>query len=202
MIGCLAVLAPRGVEVALASTSVLGYVTPKHRALGGQPMVLGLSLAAFTQLHVLISLVGIVAGVVFFAGAVAGRWPRFANAVFLIFTVLTSVTGFFFPPKPIGPPFIFGVISLVALAVACFALFGRHGVGRWRLVYLAPALFAQWLNTVVLVVQSFQKIPALNALAPTGTEPPFLLTQGVVAILVAYAAWVLLWRNRNVALAV
>jgi hypothetical protein len=165
-------------------------------------MVLGLSLAAFTQLHVLISLVGIVAGLVFFAGAVAGRWPSRANGVFLLFTILTSATGFLFPPKPIGPPFIFGVISLVALALACFALFGRHGVGRWRLVYLAPALFAQWLNMVVLVVQSFQKVPALNALAPTGAEPAVLVAQAVVFAAVAYAAWVLLWRNRNVAVAV
>jgi hypothetical protein len=164
-------------------------------------MVLGLSLAVFTQLHVVISLVGIAAGVVFFAGAVAGRWPRVANGVFLLFTVATSATGFLFPPKPIGPPFIFGVISLIALALAFFALFGRHGVGHWRLVYLAPALFAQWLNTVVLVVQSFQKIPALNALAPTGTELPFVMVQSVVAALVAYTAWMLLWRNRNVALA-
>jgi len=160
-------------------------------------MVLGLSLAAFTQLHVAISLVAIAAGIVFFAGAVAGRWPARTNVVFLFFTVLTSVTGFLFPPKPIGPPFIFGVVSLLALALALFALYGRGGKGIWRRVYLAPALFAQWLNMVVLVVQSYQKIPGLNALAPTGTEPPFLLTQGAVLIAVAYAAWALLWRDRK-----
>jgi hypothetical protein len=165
-------------------------------------MVLGLSLAAFTQLHVAISLVGIAAGIVFFAGAASGRWPARTNAVFLIFTVLTSVTGFLFPPKPIGPPFIFGVISLVALAIALFALYGRGAAGRWRRVYLAPALFAQWLNMVVLVVQSFQKIPALNALAPTGAEPPVLVAQGVVLIAVAYAGWAVLWRDRHVASAI
>ena len=160
-------------------------------------MVLGLSLAAFTQLHVAISLVAIAAGIVFFAGAVAGRWPARTNVVFLFFTVLTSVTGFLFPPKPIGPPFIFGVVSLVVLAIALYALYGRKLAGGWRRVFLVTALFAQWLNMVVLVVQSYQKIPGLNALAPTGTEPPFLLTQGAVLIAVAYAAWALLWRDRK-----
>jgi hypothetical protein len=163
-------------------------------------MVLGLSLAAFTILHVLISLVGIAAGLVFFAGAVAGGWPRYANGVFLFFTVATSMTGFLFPPKPIGPPFVFGVVSMIALAIAVFALFGRQGRGRWRLAYLAPALFAQWLNMVVLVVQSFQKIGPLNALAPTGAEPVVLAAQGVVFLLVAYAAWMLLWERRNAAI--
>ncbi|MBO9575861.1 MAG: hypothetical protein J7494_09010 [Sphingobium sp.] len=161
-------------------------------------MMLGLPLATFTLVHVVISLIGIAAGLVFFAGAIAGRWPRLPNLLFLVFTVLTSVTGFLFPPKPIGPPFIFGVVSLVLLAIALYALYGRGAAGAWRRIYLAPALFAQWLNMVVLVVQSYQKIPALNALAPTGTEPAFLATQGVVLVAVAYAGWALLWRDRRV----
>ncbi len=164
----------------------------------GEPfMVLGLSLAAFTQAHVAISLVAIVAGIVFFARVVLGGWPRRVNVVFLVFTVLTSVTGFLFPPKPIGPPFIFGVVSLIVLAAAFFALYGRGAAGRWRLAYLAPALFAQWLNMVVLVVQSFQKIPALNALAPTGGEPAALIAQAAVLAAVVYTAWAVLWRGRN-----
>ena len=72
--------------------------------------IIGLSLAAFTQLHVVVSLVGIVAGLVFFAALVGGRWLSLVNGLFLVFTILTSVTGFLFPPKPIGPPFIFGVV--------------------------------------------------------------------------------------------
>jgi len=152
-------------------------------------MILGLSVPAFTQLHTVISLVGIAAGLVFFGALVARRWLGLWNALFLVFTILTSVTGFLFPPKPIGPPFIFGVISLIVLAVAIFALYVRQLDGRWRAVYLGTALFAQYLNMVVLVVQSYQKIPALNALAPTGTEPAFLVTQGAVFIATVYAAW-------------
>jgi hypothetical protein len=157
-------------------------------------MILGLSLAAFTQLHTIISLIGIAAGVIFFGALIAGRWLGLWNSLFLVFTTLTSVTGFLFPPKPIGPPFIFGVISLVVLVIALFALYGRRLDGRWRAVYLALALFAQWLNMVVLVVQTYQKVPFFNALAPTGTEPAFLATQGLVLIAVVFTAWRILRR--------
>jgi hypothetical protein len=157
-------------------------------------MMLGLSLGAFTQLHVIISLIAIAGGLVFFLTLLGGTWLRVTNALFLLFTILTSVTGFLFPPKPIGPPFIFGVVSLVLLAVALFSLYGRQLTGRWRGVYLVTALFAQYLNMVVLVVQSFQKVPALNAFAPTGTEPPFLATQGVVLIGTLFVGWRLLRR--------
>jgi hypothetical protein len=156
--------------------------------------IIGLSLAAFTQLHVVISLVGIVAGLVFFAALTGGRWLSPVNGLFLVFTILTSITGFLFPPKPIGPPFIFGVVSLVVLAVALYALYGRKLAGGWRRVFLATALFAQWLNMVVLVVQSYQKIPALHALAPTGGEPALLATQGAVAVVILYLAWATLRR--------
>lgn len=152
-------------------------------------MMLGLTLVEFTQLHTLISLIAIAAGLVFFLTLLRGRWLMLTNGIFLIFTLLTSVTGFMFPPKPIGPPFIFGVISLVVLAVSLIVLYGRGRAGRWRGVYLGAALFAQYLNMVVLVVQSFQKIPALNALAPTGAEPPFLATQGLVLIGTLLVGW-------------
>ncbi len=152
-------------------------------------MMLGLTLVQFTQLHTLISLIAIAAGLVFFLTLLRGRWLMLTNGIFLIFTILTSVTGFMFPPKPIGPPFIFGVISLAVLAVSLFALYGRGRVGRWRGVYLGAVLFAQYLNMVVLVVQSFQKIPTLNAFAPTGTEPPFLATQALVLIGTLLVGW-------------
>ena len=152
-------------------------------------MVFGLSLAAFTELHVAISVVGIVAGLVFFVMLTRGSWWGGTNRVFFAFTALTSITGFLFPPKPIGPPFIFGVISLIALAIAGYALWGRKGAGPWRRVYCGLALFAQWLNMVVLVVQSYQKVPQLHKLAPLGNEPAVLATQAVVALLVAWLAW-------------
>lgn len=158
--------------------------------------MLGLSLQQFTLLHVGISLIGIVAGFAFFISLARGSWSSRANATFLIFTILTSVTGFMFPPKPIGPPFIFGVISLVVLALALFALYGRGGQGWWRVAYLGLALFAQYLNTVVLVVQSFQKVGPLNAIAPTGAEPPVLASQAVLLMFTLYLGWKTVRRSR------
>lgn len=152
-------------------------------------MTLGLSLSAFTELHVVISLIGIAAGVIFFAALIGGRWLSLWCAVFLAFTILTSVTGFLFPPKPIGPPFIFGVVSLILLAASLLALYGKHLTGGWRMLFLVTALLAQWLNMVVLVVQSYQKIPFLHALAPTGGEPAVLVSQGVVLVLILFTGW-------------
>lgn len=148
-------------------------------------MMLGLSLIAFTRLHVAISLVAIVAGLVYFAGSKGGA----SRNAFMAFTILTSVTGFMFPPKPVGPPFIFGVISLIVLGIACFALYARSLAGRWRTVFVVTALLAQWLNMIVLVVQSFQKIGPLNRLAPSGNEPVILIGQAAVAAVIAWLGW-------------
>lgn len=158
-------------------------------------MVLGLSVHAFTLLHVAISLIAIGAGLVFFIALARGRWLGTINTVFLVFTILTSATGFLFPPKPIGPPHIFGAVSLVLLAVALYALYGAKLGGGWRRVYLGTTLIAQWLNMVVLVVQSYQKIPTLHALAPTGAEPAVLVSQTAVFIAIAVAAWATLRRR-------
>lgn len=152
-------------------------------------MLLGLSLVQFTALHVIISLIAIAAGLVFFAALTTGRWLGFVSGLFLDFTILTSVTGFLFPPKPIGPPFIFGVVSLALLFIALVAQYVGKLDGGWRRVHLGTALVAQWLNMVVLVVQSFQKIPVLHALAPTGAEPPLLAGQGLVLLIVLFFAW-------------
>lgn len=151
--------------------------------------ILGLSTAAFTQLHVVISLIGIVAGLVFYGALTRGSWLRLVNSLFLAMTVLTSVTGFFFPFKGVTPAIIFGIVSLVLLAIAAYALYGAKLAGRWRRIYLGTALVAQWLNMVVLVVQSFQKVPALHALAPTGSGPAILAGQGLMFLIVALFAW-------------
>jgi hypothetical protein len=140
-------------------------------------MILGMSLEAFTQLHVIISLIGIASGLVVVWGLLTLRaLPRW-TALFLLTTVLTSVTGFMFHSKAIGPPHIVGAISLVVLAVAIFALYGRHLVGFSRVLYIFGAVFSLYLNAFVAVVQTFQKIPFFNALAPTQKEPPFLVAQ-------------------------
>jgi len=147
-------------------------------------MILGLSIAAFTKVHTLISLVGIVTGLVFLIALLRGRWLGGWNLWFLVFTILTSVTGFPFllvQPK-IGPPHIVGAISLVDLAIALLALYQFKRAGIWRPIYTITAVFALYLNCFVLVVQSFQKIPFLHPFAPTGSEPPFAIAQGLVLI--------------------
>ena len=145
-------------------------------------MILGLSVEAFTLLHVIISLVGIASGLVVLFAMIGGRRSDALTAVFLATTVATSVTGFFFHSKAIGPPHIVGVISLVVLALALLALYGRRLAGIWRPVYVVAAVLAFYLNCFVAVVQAFLKIPPLHALAPAGTEPPFAIAQGLVLL--------------------
>ena len=136
--------------------------------------------------HVVISLLGIVSGYVVIAGMLqALRLPRW-TAFFLVTTVLTSVTGFAFPFVKLLPSHILAVLSLIALAIAIYALYSRKLAERWRATYVITAIIAQYLNVFVLIVQAFMKLPLLKALAPTQTEPPFAIAQGVnlVAFLV------------------
>jgi hypothetical protein len=146
-------------------------------------MILGMSVGTFTLLHVIISLIGIVSGVVVLAAMLAGKEPRGLTAVFLCTTVLTSATGFLFHSAKIGPAHIVGVISLVILAIALVALYARHLVGVWRPTYVITATIALYLNVFVGVVQSFDKLAPLKALAPTGSEPPFKVAQLAVLAL-------------------
>ena len=143
-------------------------------------MIIGLSVGAFTTLHVIISLIGLVAGVAAVAAMLADKRPGVTTAVFLCFTILTSATGFLFHSAKIGPPHIVGVLSLVVLALACAALYGFKLKGAWRTVYVVTALVALYFNAFVGVVQAFDKIAPLKALAPTGSEPPFLVAQLIV----------------------
>jgi uncharacterized membrane protein len=145
-------------------------------------MILGMSLAAFTQFHVLISLIGIVSGIVVALAMLGAKRLPVLTAIFLITTVATSVTGFMFHFETFGPPEIIGVISLLVLAVAILALYTYKLAGSWRWIYVASALFALYLNVFVGVVQTFQKVPFFHALAPTQMEPPFAVAQGIVLI--------------------
>jgi hypothetical protein len=140
-------------------------------------------LKTFTLLHVVISLVGIASGFVVMYGLLTGRRLGGWTALFLLTTVATSVTGFGFPLHHFGAPHWLGVISLVVLAVAILARYAKHLAGAWRWLYVVCAVLALYLNVFVGVVQAFQKLPALKALAPTQSEPPFLLTQLVVLVL-------------------
>jgi hypothetical protein len=143
-------------------------------------MLLGMSLDTFTLVHVLISLVGIGAGFGVLFGLLnsvaSGAW----TALFLAATVLTSATGFMFPFAGFLPSHGVAAISVVLLAVALFAIYGRRLAGPWRGIYVVTALLALYLNVFVLIVQMFLRFPALHALAPQGSELPFAITQGVV----------------------
>jgi hypothetical protein len=142
-------------------------------------------LPIYTIVHVLISVVGIFTGLIVLFGMLAGKrldgWTKW----FLATTVLTSVTGFFFPFHGFTPAIGLGIISLLVLAVAIYARYPCQLAGQWRWIYVVTAVVALYFNVFVSVVQSFEKIPALHALAPTQTEPPFKFTQLVVLALFA-----------------
>jgi len=140
-------------------------------------------LSILTFVHVIISLVGIVAGLVVLRGLLIGQRLDRWTAIFLGTTVLTSVTGFFFPTEHVMPSQIVGGISLLILALVIYARYARHLQGAWRKVYVIGAVLALYLNVFVGVVQAFLKTPVLKALAPTQTELPFKATQLIVLTL-------------------
>jgi len=146
-------------------------------------MVLGLSLSTFTLIHVIISLAGIGSGFVVMYGMLNSSRLDGWTVISLTATVLTSVTGFFFPFEGLKPSYIVGGISLLVLAVAIWARYGGRLAGSAGWIYVVSAALALYLNCFVAVVQAFGKVPALKALAPTQAEPPFLVAQLVVLAL-------------------
>ena len=145
-------------------------------------MIFGLSIQNFTILHVAISLIGIVSGLIVLAGMLRARRLPGWTALFLVTTILTNVTGFMFPINGLTPGIVVGLISIVILATALMALYVKHLSGAWRWIYVTTALAALYLNGFVLIVQSFQKVPALQKLAPTQSEPPFLIVQSATLL--------------------
>src|SRR5882724_975557 len=150
-------------------------------------MVLGMSLATFTLVHVIISLIAIVTGLIVMSGLLGSRRMPGWTAVFLLFTILTSATGFLIPPllsEKLLPSHVIGILSLVLLAIACVALYGMKISGAWRSVYVVTAMTSLYLNVFVLIIQAFLKVPALHALAPSvpPSEPPFAIIQGIVLV--------------------
>ena len=140
-------------------------------------MILGMSIGAFTLLHVVITLVAIGSGLIVVGGMFASHRLPLTTALFLLTTALTSLTGFLFPIHGLTPALSVGILACVVLAVALFALYKEHLAGAWRWIFAVTAVASQ---VFVLVVQSFVKVAALNALAPTQTEPPFAITQAAV----------------------
>ena len=153
----------------------------------------------FTWVHVIISLAGIVAGFVVIKGMLASQRLDGWTAVFLTMTVLTSVTGFGFPFDKLLPSHIVGIISMVVLLIAIVARYAFGMGSGWRPAYVVTALIAQWLNVFVLVAQLFNKVTALRALAPTQSEPPFLIAQTVVMVLFIIVGIATLRRFRQTA---
>ena len=153
-------------------------------------MILGMSTATYTSLHVLISLIGIGSGLVVMSGFLTGKPLEGLTAIFLISTVLTSVSGFAFPFDHLLPSHKVGIISLIVLLVAIAARYMFHLAGAWRWIYVITAATALYLNVFVLVFQAFEKVPALKALAPTQKEPPFLFAQ--LLVLIVYLGFTIL----------
>jgi hypothetical protein len=145
-------------------------------------MILGMSVQTFTILHVVISLIAIASGIIVLIGMFGSQSQPRWTALFLATTVLTSLTGFLFPIKGFTPALGTGIVSCIILAIALVALYGKHLVGAWRWIYVVTAVSALYLNVLVLIVQSFQKIPALRPLAPTQSEPPFLIAQTIALV--------------------
>jgi hypothetical protein len=157
-------------------------------------MVLGMSLATFTLVHVIISLIAIVTGLLVMFGLLGSRRMPGLTASFLLFTILTSVTGFVFPFTQLLPSHMVGILSLVLLAIACIALYAMKLAGPWRSIYVVTAMTSLYLNVFVLVIQAFLKVPALHALAPSvpPAGPVFAVVQGIVLVffvLVIIGAW-------------
>ena len=147
-------------------------------------MILGMSLSAFTTLHVIISLIAIVSGIIVMFGLLGSSRMPGMTAIFLLFTILTSVTGFLFPFEKLLPSHMIGILSLVLLAIALIALYAMKLSGPWRSIYVVTAMTSLYLNVFVLIIQAFLKVPALHALAPSvpPSEPPFAIIQGVVLV--------------------
>jgi hypothetical protein len=140
-------------------------------------MILGMSTSAYTLLHVAISLIGIASGLIVLYGMLTANRMDRLTAVFLATTALTSITGFAFPNEHITPGIVIGILSLIVLAVAVVARYTQHMNGAWRSIYVITAAIALYFNCFVFVVQSFEKVSVLHALAPTQKEPPFAIAQ-------------------------
>jgi len=149
-------------------------------------MVLGMSLSTFTTVHVIISLIGIVAGLIVMFGMLGSKRRPGLTAIFLLFTILTSATGFLFPFNGVTPGIIIGALSLLLLAIACIALYVMKLSGPWRWIYVLTASLSLYFNVFVLLIQSFLKIPALTALAPGNppSGPVFGVVQGLVLVFI------------------
>jgi hypothetical protein len=143
----------------------------------------------FTLIHVILSFVGIMAGLIVLFAMFKNNPLNNWTLVFLVTTVATTLTGFLFPFGGFTPALGTGIVSSLALAPTILARYTFNLAGPWRRIYVIGAVFSLYLNCFVLVVQAFLKVPALHALAPEGKEPPFVLAQGLVLVLFVIAGF-------------
>jgi hypothetical protein len=160
-------------------------------------VILGMSLATFTLIHVLLSLAGIGTGLIVAYGLLTTKRLDGWTAIFLTTTVLTSLTGYLFPFERLLPSHIVGAISLLVLGVAILARYSFHLAGGWRRTYVITALLGLYLNCFVAVVQAFLKVPALKAMAPTQKESPFVVAQVLVLLLFVILGISAIWRFKT-----
>jgi hypothetical protein len=149
----------------------------------GGTMVFGMSLATYTLVHVIISLVGIVSGLIVLFGLFQSKRMGGMTLLFLVTTALTSLTGFGFPFEKLLPSHILAILSLITLGICIPARYSFRMAGKWRSTYVITAVIALYFNCFVLVAQGFMKVPSLHALAPKGNEPPFAIAQGILLVL-------------------
>ncbi len=152
-------------------------------------MILGLTIPQFTTLHVALSLIGIVTGLIALPAYAAGRWMPRMMALFLVTTLATTLTGFLFPIGNFTPALGVGIISTLVLTIALVALYGYGLNGRARIIYTITATISLYLNMFVLIVQAFLKVETLNNLAPNGNEPPFVVAQTVLLVAAICLGW-------------
>jgi hypothetical protein len=146
-------------------------------------MIFGISTAIYTIIHVAISLIGIGTGFIVLYGLLNGKLLSPWNLVFLVTTILTSLTGFGYPNTTVTPGIVLGILSIIVLGIAVLALCIFSLNGPWRRTYAISAMIALYFNCFVLIAQSFEHVPALHALAPTGTEGPFKIAQLILLVL-------------------
>jgi hypothetical protein len=153
----------------------------------------------FTLVHVVLSFIGIGAGVIALFGLLRNQSLSGWTHVFLLTTAATTLTGFLFPFRGFTPAIGTGIVSTIVLVPTLLGRYSFHFAGPWRWIYVVGAVASLYLNCFVLVVQAFLKVPALHALAPQGKEPPFVLAQGLVLVLFVIAGILAVRRFRPAA---
>ena len=151
---------------------------------------------AYTLFHVMLSLAGIFFGLVVLGGLLTAQRLSGWTHLFVWTTLATNITGFGFPFNGFTPAIGTGILSTAILALLLVALYVKKLAGGWVRTYVVSAVIVLYLNCFVLVVQLFLKVPALNALAPKGNEPPFAISQGLVLLFFVYAGYLAVKRLR------